>query len=253
MGWGPAGCGKSIGARALHTEETASILVRVQQRQGTDIGLANLICESGGWRGTPTGRNLIRFITAKLKDTARLLIVDEGHRLRPSGCELLRDLADVAGIPILILATEEFYERVTKVRTGSGNMYFDQFTSRVCLWRDLLRGVDGKGGVTRPIFSIEEVKAIFQDAKVRITTDGMDFLQAVARLVGLGMMRLASNIFDIALRSALRGNKIMDVSNLRRSAKGVLIPVGILDHGILAQIDMTLKHNREIQPKAMQA
>lgn len=246
VGWGPAGCGKSLAAAALHAEDTLSILVRVEQRRGTDAGLAQLIIESAGWRGAKAdrARSGVSLCIDKLRDSGRLLIIDEAHRLKASGCELLRDLADVCGIPILLLGTQEFYQRMTMVRTRSGNMFYDQFSRRVGFVLNLIRGLDGKGGTKRPIFSLEEVQAIFKADNVRVTSDAIEYLCAVSCVPGLGMLGLAATIFEKALRAALRRNRVIDAELLRKSAQRVLIPAGEEDPEILVQIERSLEVNR---------
>jgi len=250
IGWGPAGCGKSLGASALHAEDPLSILVRIEARRGTDIGLAQLVMEAAGWRTKRRDRNAVTFVMEKLRDSGRLLILDEAHRLKTSGCELLRDLADVCGIPILLLATEEFYRRLTNVRTRSGDLFYDQFSRRVGYVCNLVRGLDGKGGKSRPLFSVDEVRAIFRADGVRLTTEALDYLCAVACTPGLGMLGLAASIFEKALRSALRKNRVIDAALLRRSAERVLIPAGEEEAEILLQIESSMETVRELARKA---
>lgn len=250
IGWGPAGCGKSLGAAALAAEDATSLLVRVEQRRGTDIGLAQLIIEYAGWRGLKRDRrNAVSIVLDRLKDSGRLLIIDEAHRLKPSGCELLRDLADVCGIPILLLATQEFYERLTAVRTRAGSLFYDQFSRRVGYVCNLIRGVDGQGGSKRPIFSIDEVRAIFHADGIRVTDDGLEYLQAVSCTPGLGMLGLAAGLWEKALRVALRKGRVIDAALLRRAAERSLIPAGELDTEIMAVIDRTLETNATMHAK----
>ena len=250
IGWGPAGCGKSLGADALHAEDTLSILVRIEQRRGTDSGLAQLIIESAGWRGTRAlGRPAVTLCLEKLRDSGRLLIIDEAHRLKPSGCEFIRDLVDVAGIPVLLLATQEFYDRLTIVRTRTGNKYYDQFSRRVGCVKNLVRGFDGHGGSKRPIYSIEEIREIFHAADIRVTSDGVEYLQAASCTIGLGMLGLAASMFEKAIRSALRRNRLIDADLLRKCASYVLIPSGEVESAILNQIEQTLKQNRAMTVK----
>jgi hypothetical protein len=249
IGWGPAGCGKSTGAAALHHADETSILARIGQKQGTDTALARLIIAAGGWRRASQSTRLIDFVIERLTNTGRLLIVDEGHRLRFSGCELLRDLADECGIPILILATSEFYERATSVRTKSGSLTYDQFSRRVGMAGDLIRGLDGKGGTSRPIFSAEEIAAIFKTPSIRISPDGNEYLQAVACTIGIGMLGEAVNIFELAVRTHA---KVIDERILRQATKKVLVPAGSADFGVLTQVELTMKSNRALpatQPK----
>ncbi len=247
IGWGPAGCGKTIGARALSAEDPLSILIRVEQGAGTASGLCRLICEAAGWRGTGKRRSNLQVAKDKLKDSGRLLIIDEAHRLSRSGCEYLRDLADVCGIPVLLLATKDFYVRVTRVRTLSGDLFNDQFASRVGISCDLLRGMDGQGGTKRPIFSIDEIRGIFTRSlvNVKLTPDAEEFLCAAACVIGNGMLRMAASICEKAVRSALRGSKIIDARLLYSAAENLLLPAGDERLEILQRIQTQVDINRD--------
>lgn len=251
IGWGPAGCGKSIGAAALHAEDPLSILIRIESKGGTDSRVAKAIIDATGLRGRPGNESAIEFVIRRLRDSGRLLIVDEAHRLSTSGCELLRDLADVCGIPIMLLATQEFYARLTSVRTRTGNVTYDQFSRRVGYVCNLTRGLDGHGGSKRPIFSLDEVRAIFRVDNVRVTDDGAQYLCAVSCTIGLGMLGLAASIFEKALRWALRKNRVIDEALLRKSADRVLIPAGEQESEILVQIDKTLERVRALTAVAV--
>ncbi len=249
--YGPAGCGKTLGAKALAAEDTLAIYVRIEQRGGTDIGLAHLIVEAMGFRRDRRGRGAIRMVLERLKDTGRLVIVDEAHRLSKSGCELVRDLADVCGVPILLLATQEVQERLMRCRTRVGDFSYDQFSSRVGYVADLIRGIDGQGGVKRPIYSMDEIRAMFRGGAVRVTRDGNQYLQDVACAIGLGMLRTAASIFEKAHRSALRvPGKLIDETLLRKAAKRTLMPAGVLDAGILSRIEETGRQHRRMAAAA---
>ena len=253
---GPSGCGKSVGARALHAFDPNSILIRIRQKAGTDSGVARLIVESAGWRGRPPKQGAIEFVVEKLHTTGRLLIVDEAHRLSNSGYELIRDLADECGIPILLLGTDRVRQRVESTRMGIANMLDDQFSRRVCWVADLLRGADGRGGKARPIYSIAEIVEIFKSDKVRLTDDGAEFLCAVACTVGIGMLGMAANIYEKAAYAARRRDNVVDAAILRLAAKRVLLPAGfsaddrVDDDPIMRQIESSLGANRGMKVAA---
>ncbi len=250
---GPSGCGKTVGAQALYAQDPNSILIRLGQRSGTDIGIIKAIIEAAGWRGRPREVTLIDFVNGKLRHSGRLLIVDQGHKLRPSGYEILLDLADVCGIPILILGTELVRRRVAAVRIGAGDVLNDQFSRRVCHIMDLLRGSDGLGGVKRPFFTLEEIMGVFTDDKVRLTRDGAEFLQAIACLIGIGMLGQAVNIYQKARHAAARRpTKTVDLQLLWDAAQTVIMPPGMTEgwDQIERNIKATVQHNQQIRHAA---
>lgn len=228
VGFGPAGCGKTLGATALHAEDPASIYVRVGVASGKAQPLSRLIVNALGHAPTANTQKNLEMIQSALTDSGRLLIIDEGHQLKVSGCELLREITDVCGVPCLILATNEIFERLTKIRTGAGNMVYDQFSRRVGMQLDLVRGIDGKGGTTRPIYGIEDVFAIFKSDDVRLSRDGAEYLQGVACCVGIGMLGMAQAIWQMAYRACRKKtNRLVTAEVLREATNHVMLPRGI--------------------------
>lgn len=252
MAIGPSGIGKSAGGQAVAVDDPNSIFIRVTQRQGTDSALARLIVEAAGFRDLMSGSlrgALAPHVQRRLTHTGRLLIVDEAHRLAQSGYEYLRDLADVAGIPILLLGTQKMTNRLNNTRAGHGAVLDEQFSSRVAFVVDLMRGTDGNGGSSRPIFSIEEIVAIFRRDKIRLTPDGADYLQAIACMIGAGMLRQAANIFDIAAKAAKRGNGVVDRPLVFDAAQQVLVPAGLANTEIFRRIDNQIAENRKLEER----
>lgn len=244
LGYGPAGCGKSVGARALAAEDPTAILIRCDQRGGGARGLAHLIHEALGIRNRD--RNLLDWTMDELRGSGRLLIVDEAHRLRLGACEFVRDLHDVCGVPILLLGTQGAFNRLTGVRMNMASLLYDQFSSRVGYPLNLVRGVDGRGGLKRPIFSIDEIRAIFRRDNLRITADAYEFLRDCACVEGLGMLRLAAGIFDKAARAATHKSVAIDERLLRSAAGRSLIPAGEIEAAVMTRIETTSRRNREL-------
>ena len=248
LGVGPAGIGKSAGALALACDEPSAIYIRVEEGGGKSTGLSQLICAELGHRAGRIAFNNLQVIKRHLTGSARLVIIDEAHRLEKSGCELVRDLADVCGVPILLLATDDFSARITRVRTGFGNLKYDQFARRVGMWLDLTRGIDGGGGTKRPIFSIEEIRAIFKDQEVRLSPDGAEYLQACACVPsGMGMLGFAANAFNKARRKARRRGSAITADDLRDAAGSNLTAAGLEPDLYLQRIEQQLMLHRAMK------
>lgn len=247
---GPSGCGKSVGLQALYASDPNAILIRVRQRGGTDMGIIRAVVEAAGWRGRPSHTRLVDFVIEKLRHSGRLLIIDQAHRLRGSGYEILIDLADECGIPILVVGTDLIRQKVTRIRLGGGDFLNDQFSRRVLDSMDLLRGSDGEGGSTRPFFSLEEIMGIFQADKVRLTTEGVEFLQALACIIGMGMLGLAANVHDKARHAgSLRADKTINLDLLwAATQRGTMAP-GVTEgwDQIQRQITRVMAANRKLE------
>lgn len=248
LGYGPGGCGKSAGALALHGDDSTSILVRVQEGAGSSRYLSHLILAELGERPRSSTFLNLEAIKRRITGSGRLLIIDEAHRMKHSACELIRDLADVCGIPILLLGTTEVSEKLTNVRVGVGNLLYDQFASRVGMQLNLLLGIDGRGGVTRPFFSIEEIRAIFHSNEVRLASDAAEYLQALACVIGLGMLRTTHGVWQKAFRAASRsGRNVVTLDSVRDATRLSLLAAGVELPAMLGRIDAQWNTHREMR------
>ncbi len=238
LAYGPSGCGKTMGAKALVHDDPNAIYVRIRTNGGTAKGVLDAIIDYCKWAGRSYLTQRQTFIMDRLRGSGRLLIIDEAHRLSRTGYEVLRDLADECGIPILLLGTSEIKDRVHRIRAGADKARDDQFCRRVGYTVDLLRGTDGQGGTKRPIFSLDEIVAIFHDDEVRLTDDGAEFLCILANTIGIGSLGMAKNIYHNAMMYARRGpRKVIDRDLLLKSVKRVMMPTGFdLDGPVLNQI-----------------
>ncbi|MFO0971854.1 MAG: AAA family ATPase [Phycisphaerae bacterium] len=224
MGFGPAGCGKTIGGLAYAMEDPLAIYVRFRSGASRLASMARDICDAMSIRGARRSRSVVQQCYDSLRGSQRLLILDEWHRAFLPQCDFVRDLSDVCGIPVLILATQKFFEQVMRVRVASGQLGFDQFTSRIGYTLDLLKGADGKGGTKRPFYSLDEVRTIFRRDGLRITPDGLECLQAIACTTPGGMLRLAMTVFDKAARAAKRRGCEINMALILSSLDASMLP-----------------------------
>lgn len=255
IGYGPPGCGKTLGIDALCAEDTTALKIRVRTGGGTGNAVARAVLEAAGFRGRPQNVGNLEYIIDKLRYSGRLLIVDEAHKLGSSGFEVLRDLADDAGIPIMLLGTDRTNRKIERSRRGMDDFMDDQFSRRVGLVVDLLRGSDGEGGSKRPIFSLDEVRAIFKDDTVRLSGDGLELLCAIANTIGIGMLGMAVNIYEKAQYAARRKpNNEINADLLWKACERVLLPAGFefmkQADPIKQQIATSLNRVRELKRAA---
>ena len=104
----------------------------------------------------------------KLVGTGRPLIIDEAHQLSPTGLELVRDLHDETGCPVILAGTLNLNQSV-----DDGDVFFGQFSSRVALRYNVcedLAARPGDGG-PQPLHSMDEIRRLCESDKVRFTDD----------------------------------------------------------------------------------
>jgi len=228
-----AGRGKSMTLAAASMIHPGSILLRVRQSTRRPLGLARAL---GGQLNLPLTDNLTTLqgrIVGALSGSGRALLVDEAHRLSPDALELLRDLHDECGVPIVLVGTVRIAEAV-----ADHERFFGQFTSRIALRYDAtadLRdaGTSGGDGGGRPLHTVEEIRQLYERDKVRLTDEGRVLLTKIANLPGLGGLRLCGRIVQVAASAGPEGpidaKLILEVV---RAFQGEAFGVGVVQHAL---------------------
>jgi len=202
--YGDAGRGKSMTLRAAKEIHRGSVLIRVLQSTRRPRGLAIQIAKALNLPATRASTYVAESkIIEALRGTGRAIIVDEAHQLGPDALELVRDIHDETGCPMILAGTMRLHDQVSDQQ-----LYFGQLSSRTAIKYDLgeeLRG--GGGGDPKPIHSIDEIKQLYERDKVRFTDDGRLLLTKLANIPGLGGLRLCSKVVQVA-RSLSQGELI---------------------------------------------
>ncbi|MEX0886052.1 MAG: AAA family ATPase [Phycisphaeraceae bacterium] len=192
---GDAGRGKTMTMEAAADIHPGSIRVRVRQCSRTGAGLARQIGEALALR---CGRRLHEIepaIIDKLTGTGRCLLIDEAHRLHPDAVELLRDVHDETGCPIVLSGTVKLNDVVS-----DQGLFFGQLSSRVALRYNLADDLEARGGDggPKPLHSVQEIRQLYESDKLGLTDEGRLLLQRIANLPGFGGLRLCAKIMAVA-------------------------------------------------------
>ena len=143
-----------------------------------------------------------------LQDSNRLLLIDEAHKLADASIEVLRDIHDMTGVPIMLIAVKDLLDRVDRsAGPDSGQMF-----SRFEIIHHLSVGKDiASGG--KPMFTVDEIKGLYQQPPIRLSTDATLYLQSVANELGRGSLRRCKTLLRNAVR---RARKRQDVGESER-------------------------------------
>ena len=197
---GPSGIGKSLVAEVLVEKYPGAIYVRVSrgtrtfERFRSVLATKLRISTRGGPRNRQIGATADERIFDRLRDSHRLVIIDEAHRLADSALDWLRDLSDVAHVPMLLLSTYELVERIrADARPDRGQLY-----SRFGYVRDLTSGCDEVPGGSHPLFTHSQVRAMFESDLVRLTPEASEHLMRLANMLGYGSLRVCRLLMDWA-------------------------------------------------------
>ena len=184
---GPTGIGKTRCAQALDETIVGSIYITVIFGAYHPKGLTTALAEKLGVRTARASQSELKHLSqlervrARLTGSSRLLIIDEAHKLWDTSLELLREIHDLTGIPILLLAVNELRERIeAESDPDRGQIY-----SRFEITRWLTEGRDLHAG-GKPLYTIEDIKQLFQQVPIRLSKDAGRYLQDVANELGRG-------------------------------------------------------------------
>ena len=127
---GPAGCGKTHMLRTFAAKHTSALLITIDELNGSVFGIEREIANQLPTKGAGDYARPFDFVVSKLRNSGRLLMVDNAHKLKTTGFSILFDLADKTGIPILLVGNGVIEARI-KGQTAMSRERNQQNTSRV--------------------------------------------------------------------------------------------------------------------------
>jgi len=189
-----AGRGKTMTLQAAAAINPGSVLLRVRRQTRTSAGLIKALAAEIGLRGVQTSYLASSRFLEAMRETGRCIIIDEAHQLTHDALELVRDIHDEAGLPIVLAGTIRLQESV-----DDAGAFFAQMSSRIALRYNVVEDlVAGGGPGGKPLHSVDEIKALYESDKVRLTADGRALLTRIANLPGLGGLRMCGKIVQVA-------------------------------------------------------
>jgi DNA transposition AAA+ family ATPase len=210
MALGPCGIGKSRCAQAIHETYVGSIYVRVINGYHHPRGLTGVLADRLSVDKTSTFnragiRSQLERVIDRLSDTNRLLVIDEAHKLNAGALEVLRDIHDSAGVPIMLIGTAALHDRIMEaVGPDAGQLY-----SRFDIVHHLTQGKDVyEGG--KPLFTVAEIKELYDVVPIRLAADAARYLQGLANQLGYGSLRRCKILLRNAARRARKRQGLGD-------------------------------------------
>ena len=233
---GPSGVGKSVAARVYCSEDLNALYIRLQSTHTRPTAFLRQLAEACNVAVDRGRARIMDTVIQKLRGSHRLLLLDEWHQAERPLYEAVRDLHDVAEIPMVLIGTEAVQKRVVETRVRKGAVWSDQFCSRIGWVRDLTRLKDEQGE-PRPLFTMQEIREIFRAGEIRISRDGAEFLQALACSVGLGCLRIAERCFAMGVKLARRRGGVVTARELRQAFVQQAVPDGMDDSALLVRVE----------------
>jgi len=224
FGGSSSGIGKTVALHALAREKPGTIYVSIETLKANPQGVAAAIGEAMRvylGHTYQTAWQWLSSIKQSLRDTPRLLIVDEIHKLctgrNDGGLHLLRDLHDQTGIPMLWCGTTDLVAYLER-RQHQAREPLSQIRSRIGICRDLTSLGAGKPGGPaggEPRFTTEEIRRVFANQKMQLAPAAARYLYELANLPDAGHLRTCVNLLRMATMINERHATVLTAEMLR--------------------------------------
>jgi len=236
---GPTGIGKSMVAHVVAERFPGAIYIRISAGTTSFSAVRRMLAtrlrpKRGRKPKKPDdalGLTLDERIFDKLRDSNRLIIIDEAHRISDGALEFLRDIYDECQTPMLLLCTKDLLDRVRQDNDEDHGQLYSRLS--VC---DLVKGFDKVPGGKNPLFTVAEIRKLFASDKVRLDPGATQYLQDAANMLGHGSLRLCHNIMTWAmdLERSIKGlgpNDVMTITEplLRKAESEFKVDQMMLD------------------------
>lgn len=199
---GAAGSGKTTALKHYANENNGVVYVQADVTKSSPRAALNLIVKAMGSKKCGTSSEMLDTLIDELKDTNRLIIIDEAQHLTERSFDTLRALNDSAGVGLVYAGTPDILNRMY----GRHEADFDQVHSRI-----------GYICKLNNRYSKEDIQHIFGDFNLDKTI--IKYLYNVSSRKG--GLRTAINIFRLANDIAKTSGEELTVQHLEYAAKNV--------------------------------
>ncbi len=205
---GPAGCGKTETIREYKRQFRSTVYMTADVTMRSVGSVLLLISRQlpGVARFSSTNSAFLQKIIEHLKNSRRLLVIDEAHFLSWEAFEVLRKIHDCAGTGVVFAGQQRIYD---EMRGGRRSFMWDQIYSRV-----------GVRVSIKEIFR-EDATMIVNNLYPSIDKKSMDFL--FSKAVGAGKFRVMTKLLQRAQRVANKEGSPVSVELLREANQLLLL------------------------------
>jgi DNA transposition AAA+ family ATPase len=134
-------------------------------------------------------------IVAQLKGRNTILFINEAQVLKASCGGVIRSIYDQTGVTVALFGAQQIFSLIDDRANGGG-----QFWSRcqkVSMLEQLRYAPNPGGAGCRPLFTIEEIKALAKSKSIRLADSAVvKMLAKIACLPDFGTLRLVAGLLD---------------------------------------------------------
>lgn len=206
MIYGAPGIGKTITLESYVKVNPTALFFTASPniRSGRDI--MEEILEAMNKKADGRNKSLEKGIISALKNTNRMIIIDEAHFLRLDGLETLRRIYDATKCPVVLVGNPKIMEIVTEKNKTVTGQFFSR-SVRIALENKV---------------PMDEVKGIVLQNGVDLKEECLTELHKAANMIGA--LRIMTKLFLFAWTIANRQNQAISIEHIL-AAKKVIISV----------------------------
>jgi DNA transposition AAA+ family ATPase len=202
--FGPAQIGKTMTLRAIQGDPRYGdpVLIRVDESLHRPFPLCRAIAARFELSVHGTFDTVLRRVVKLLRDTKQTLMFDEVERVHYRTLELIRDIHDQTGCPVLLCGKPQIYEKLGFRHVGDFSEVTDQLAARIIIRRDLTERT--RGDDPEPLYTLEDIRNLIKQAelKLHVAPDAERWLQARASTLGTGGIGIALACLYLAYKVA---------------------------------------------------
>lgn len=151
VAYGDAGVGKTTAVNHYLQDNQLAIGITIIPTYASLTGVNELLSDVLGVRER-TDRKITRDIIGKLKDSRRVIIVDEAQHLTTRAIEHLRSISDLSGVGVCFVGNEQIYTKLL----GSRKADYAQLFSRIAMKKAVMVSTNTLDDIRRVFGDLEE-------------------------------------------------------------------------------------------------
>jgi len=198
---GPSGIGKTMTAQFLRGEIPGSVLMRISTAGMSKLAVYDTLAKQLRLTGLKlTSYQLQEQLVTLLKDSGRLIIVDEVHKLcgrqKDEGLHALRDLHDLTGCPMLWIGTADIANYIETARNDRDSV--EQIYGRVKWWLDLTYAASRSDGGPG-LHNVDDIRKVLAGMQVRATGEAEQYLKELSNKPKMGGLRTVAILVGLLM------------------------------------------------------
>lgn len=218
VAYGPAGIGKTLTLEALLSVYPGSVLITIDDGTHSVTTFLRELSDKLKVGSARYRQSMRRCICDALRQSKRLVMVDEAHLAGLDVLNCIRQIHDSTGCPVLLAGLPALAKTLLQGR-GDDSRGATLF-SRVGVSRDLTERCRRDGDRGEPLFSVADVRKVFARSTLRIAGDAQRWLQGLACMPEVGAMRAATNAVRLATHVAQqKGDTEITLAMLQSASK----------------------------------